>query len=93
MNKPAILSAFLAALCTTIAYYRNYKGKQKRRTYSFDYQRQCAVACYIQCALCNTQVEDKVARFISRSEGEIVDMYDYADAAKQIEARSGPSTI
>lgn len=33
-----------------------------------------------------TQVEDKGGVLYFRSEGEIVDMYDYADAAKQIEA-------
>lgn len=32
------------------------------------------------------QVEDKGGVLYFRSEGEIVDMYDYSDAAKQIEA-------
>ena len=32
------------------------------------------------------QVEDKGGALYFRSEGEIVDMYDYSDAAKQIEA-------
>lgn len=32
------------------------------------------------------QVEDKGGVLYFRSEGEIVDMYDYGDAAKQIEA-------
>lgn len=32
------------------------------------------------------QVEDKCGVLYFRSEGEIVDMYDYSDAAKQIEA-------
>ena len=34
----------------------------------------------------HTQVEDKGGVLYFRSEGEIVDMYDYSDAAKQIEA-------
>lgn len=33
-----------------------------------------------------TQAEDKDGVLYFRSEGEIVDMYDYSDAAKQIEA-------
>ena len=32
------------------------------------------------------QTEDKDGVLYSRSEGEIVDMYDYSDSAKQIEA-------
>lgn len=32
------------------------------------------------------QAEDKDGALYFRSEGEIVDMYDYGDAAKQIEA-------
>lgn len=32
------------------------------------------------------QVEDRGGVLYFRSEGEIVDMYDYSDAAKQIEA-------
>nr|DAX25955.1 MAG TPA: hypothetical protein [Caudoviricetes sp.] len=32
------------------------------------------------------QAEDKDGVLYFRSEGEIVDMYDYSDAAKQIEA-------
>ena len=33
-----------------------------------------------------TQAEDKDGVLYFRSDGEIVDMYDYSDAAKQIEA-------